>query len=111
MADFEALENLMGGDVESLREVFKAFLDEVPKNLIGIRIDCEKKDWLAAQKKVHQIKPFYGYAGDVATEQLAEEWQHELEGATDTYRYQTKLAQLEESTRVIIESVKNRLGI
>jgi HPt (histidine-containing phosphotransfer) domain-containing protein len=110
-SDFSSLEKLFEDDEESLKEVFYIFLQDVPKNLAGIRSDCEGKDWGAAAKKAHQLKPFYVYAGNKESEQLLETLHDEFESVTPGYDFESKLVQLELKTEMIVGRLKHRLGI
>jgi HPt (histidine-containing phosphotransfer) domain-containing protein len=108
--DFDSLGKLFGGDEESLREIFKTFLEEAPKNLAGIRLDCKNKNWTAAGRKAHQAKPFFGYAGDDETVQLLETLQREWEKATPAHDFESELRALEAKTEMLVEKLKDRLG-
>jgi HPt (histidine-containing phosphotransfer) domain-containing protein len=109
--DFDALAELLDGDEDSLKEVLKTFLQDVPAHVKAIETDCEIMDWAAAKKRVHQIKPFYGYVGDHITMKLLEDWQQELEKADSSYNFKGRLMQLEVSTRTIIKRLKERFNI
>jgi HPt (histidine-containing phosphotransfer) domain-containing protein len=109
-SNFDALEKLFDGDEQSLREIFAIFLQDVPKNMKNIRVDCEGGDWAAAARKVHQLKPFYGYAGSKEMELLVEELQHDLLIATYHFSFEKKLTLLEVKTESIIEMLRDRFN-
>lgn len=109
-SNFEALEKLFDGDEESLREIFTIFLQDVPINIKSVRACCEQGDWTAAARKVHQLKPFYGYAGGKGIELLVEGLQHDLLIATYHFSFEKKLTLLEIKTESILEMLKERFN-
>jgi hypothetical protein len=110
-ANFESLEKLFDGDEESLKEIFSAYLLDIPKKMKGIRSDCENRWWAEAGKKVHQIKPFYGYASNRETELLLQELQNDLVNATADFDFESRLIPLESKTKRIVAMLRDRFAI
>lgn len=108
---FDSLLNLLDGDEEALKAILATFIKDVPENISGIRVDCKNKNWVAARKKAHQIKPFYGYAGDHDMVSLLDKWLLEFENAAPSYDYQDDLRQMELATETIISKLKLRFSL
>jgi hypothetical protein len=109
--EFGSLLTLLDGDEEALKTILKAFIEDVPENVSGIRIDCENKNWLAAKRKVHHIKPFYGYAGDQKIIALLDKWLLEFEDAPTTFDFRNDLQKLEFTTHALILKLKSKFDL
>jgi HPt (histidine-containing phosphotransfer) domain-containing protein len=110
-SNFDSLEKMFDGDAESLKEIFSIFLKDVPTKIKGIRVDCENKQWAAAARKVHQIKPFYGYSSNKETERLIEELEKDLINAAGDFDFENKLILLELKTECIVEVLRTKFII
>jgi HPt (histidine-containing phosphotransfer) domain-containing protein len=110
MAYFKDLTLLFADDAEALREVLKAFSEDIPKSLIALKSECQKQNWQGATKIIHQIKPFYGYAGHSGLIELVHQWQAEPENASVAYKYEATLTALEAGTTILLAQINEMLN-
>lgn len=78
LVDLTSLRELLGDHEESIREILSMFVANIPGSLTEVRSLFEKQEWDALRKKVHSIKSYYGYVGQVELNEKLSTWESDL---------------------------------
>jgi HPt (histidine-containing phosphotransfer) domain-containing protein len=103
---YEMYEN----DYPYIQTIFKAILDTYEEDLAAIHDNYRKKDLELLRRSAHKIKPTFGFAGMLATQEKCREFEHKCQAAMSIGEIEMDFSEwikhLEEAGIIIMEEHK-----
>ena len=97
-------------DYPYIETIFRAILDTYDEDLAAIHDNYRKKDLELLRKSAHKIKPTFGFAGMLATQEKCKEFEHKCQVAISIGEIEMDFSewikQLEEAGTIITEEHK-----
>jgi hypothetical protein len=78
LVDLTSLRELLGDNDAGIHEILGLFVSNIPDSLKEVRSLYDSQDWEALRKKVHSIKSYYGYVGQVELNEKLSAWEGDL---------------------------------
>jgi|GEM_PF-2729345 len=105
LVDVQKLLDLMSGKKEQVKQILKLFVEHTPPFIEEIEELYKKNDLPTIKAKVHTIKSYYGYLGNLQLNQKLNDWENHLADNTFDYDHNGMLVELKTITEIIIKKL------
>jgi HPt (histidine-containing phosphotransfer) domain-containing protein len=95
LVNLVALRELLGNSRESIIEILTLFVIHIPPSIDEIKELLSNRRWDDLRKKVHSVKSYYGYVGNVSLNEKLTEWEVALSENPTAYDHETIMNEMD----------------